>query len=65
MSDALVIRKYPTRLAVRCPQCERQAQVELFLDQVRRLRCSRCGSRDVIVVSRDRLRSWSARRRGK
>jgi hypothetical protein len=42
-----------------------EAQVKLFLDQVQRLRCSRCGSRNVTVISRDRLAAWSRRRQGR
>jgi ribosomal protein S27E len=61
----VTVRKFPTKLAVRCGQCQRQNTIEVFLDQVKRLRCSGCGSRDVVVVSRDRLRSWAARRRGR
>jgi uncharacterized protein (DUF983 family) len=63
--DAPVIRKFPTRLAVRCPQCGHQGVVEAFLDRPPKLRCTRCGSRDAVICSRDRSRSWSARRRGK
>ena len=61
--DAPVIRRFPTRLAVRCPQCGHQGVVEAFIDRPPKLKCSRCGSRDAIVVTRDRTRSWSGQRR--
>jgi uncharacterized protein (DUF983 family) len=65
MSNAASIRKYPTRLHVRCPQCQHQGIVAAFLDKPPKLRCSKCGNRDPIVTTRDRTRAWSARRRGR
>jgi uncharacterized protein (DUF983 family) len=59
------IRKYPTRLHVRCPQCQHQGIVHAFLDKPLKLRCTKCGNRDPIVTSRDRSRLWAARRRGR
>jgi ribosomal protein S27E len=38
------IKRYPTKLSVRCPECEHQGVVEVFLDKgPPRLRCSMCG----------------------
>jgi Zn finger protein HypA/HybF involved in hydrogenase expression len=65
MAETVAVRRFPTRLYVRCRTCMHEAQVKLFLDQVQRLRCSRCGSRNVTVISRDRLAAWSTRRRGR
>jgi uncharacterized protein (DUF983 family) len=65
MSDAASIRKYPTRLHVRCPQCQHQGVVEAFLDKPPKLRCTKCGNRNPIITSRDRTRAWSAQRRGR
>jgi hypothetical protein len=62
--STVAIRRYPTKLAVRC-QCGHQGVVETFIDKPPKLRCSRCGSRDAIVVQRDRTRAWSAQRRGR
>jgi|tagenome__1003787_1003787.scaffolds.fasta_scaffold19422794_2 DNA-directed RNA polymerase subunit RPC12/RpoP len=58
------IKRYPTRLGVRCGDCGREATVTVFLDQTSRLRCSKCGSRQVIIASRDRMSGWARRRRG-
>ncbi len=63
--DAPVIRKYPTRLAVRCPQCGHQGVVMTFIDKPPNLRCSKCGNRNPVITDRDRTRAWSAQRRGK
>jgi transcription elongation factor Elf1 len=65
MSDAASIRKYPTRIHVRCPQCQHQGIVAVYLDKPPKLKCTRCGSRDAIVVTRDRTRVWSGHRRGR
>jgi Zn finger protein HypA/HybF involved in hydrogenase expression len=65
MTDAVTIKRYPTRLHLRCASCQHEAQVSLFLEQVKRLRCRKCGSRNVTVISRDRLAAWSRRRHGK
>jgi hypothetical protein len=64
-TTAAIIKRYPTKLAVRCGACGRQNVVEIFLHQVQRLKCSKCGSRNVVIISRDRLEGWSRRRRGK
>lgn len=60
-----VIRRFPTRLHARCPQCHHHGIVKVFLDVPPKLKCSRCGSADAIVVTRDRTRVWSMRRWGK
>jgi transcription elongation factor Elf1 len=65
MSNGATIRKYPTRLHVRCPQCAHQGVVKAFIDKPPKLKCSRCGSRDAIVCARDRSRAWSRQRQGK
>jgi ribosomal protein S27E len=61
----IIIRKYPTRLQVRCPDCLHQGVVAAFLDKPLKLKCSKCGNRNPIVVTRDRTRAWSAQRRGR
>jgi hypothetical protein len=61
--DVPTIRRYPTRLHVRCP-CGHQGVVKAFIDKPPKLKCSRCGSRDAIVVTRDRMRVWAGQRRG-
>lgn len=61
----VAVRKYPTRLAVRCPQCAHQGMVVAFLDRPLKLKCSRCGNRNPIVVTRDRTRAWASRRRAR
>lgn len=57
------IIRYPTRLHCRCAACGHQGQVKAFLDKPLRLVCTKCGSRDGIVVTRDRLRVWAKMRR--
>ena len=63
-SDTVTVKRYPTKLAVRCPQCQHQGVVELFLDRPPKLKCTKCGNRDPIITSRDSTRTWKARRRG-
>jgi len=58
------MRRYPTRLHLRCAGCDHQGTASLYLDQARRLKCSRCGSRQIVIVERDRTQSWARRRRG-
>jgi hypothetical protein len=65
MTDAVTVRKYPTRPHCRCPQCGHQGQVKAFIDRPPKLKCSRCGSRDAVVVDRDRSRACSARARAR
>jgi DNA-directed RNA polymerase subunit RPC12/RpoP len=62
---AAIVQRYPTKLQVRCPQCSHAGVVEVFLDKPPKLKCTKCGSRDAIVVTRDRTRTWSGQRRGK
>jgi hypothetical protein len=52
-------------LAMNAARCGRQGQVKAFLDRPLKLRCKGCSSTDAVVIERDRLRGWSARRRGK
>jgi DNA-directed RNA polymerase subunit RPC12/RpoP len=60
----VTVRKFPTKLAVRCPRCQHQGVVAVFLDKPPKLRCAKCGSRDPIIVQRDRTRTWARQRRG-
>jgi Zn ribbon nucleic-acid-binding protein len=48
---------------VRCPKCQHAGTVEVMLDQVRKLRCSRCGHHAPVISGRSPLTSWSTRRR--
>jgi hypothetical protein len=59
------IRKYPTKLHLRCSGCRRQSVKAIFLIDVSKLRCRECGARNPVVLSRDRLAAWAARRRGR
>jgi hypothetical protein len=63
--DETRIRRYPTRLHARCPQCSHQGIVELFLDTPPKLKCTKCGNRNPIITSRDRTRAWAGQRRGR
>jgi ribosomal protein S27E len=63
--STVAVTRYPTRLHVRCPQCQHQGIVQAFLDKQLKLKCTRCGSRDAIVVTRDRTRAWAGQRRGR
>jgi ribosomal protein S14 len=60
-AQAIPVRRYPTRLHVRCPQCARQGIAECFLDTPPKLRCTKCGNRDPIITSRDSTRTWKRR----
>ncbi len=60
-----IIKKYPTRLAIRCGSCGHQGSATVYLDKPPRLKCSKCKSRDAIICSRDRSATWSNQRRGK
>jgi len=56
------VRRFPTRLHVRCGKCQHQAFITIFISKPPRLRCTKCGSRSAIIVSRDKTERWSARR---
>jgi DNA-directed RNA polymerase subunit RPC12/RpoP len=62
---AVTVKRYPTRLHARCGTCGHQGQITAFIDKPLKLKCTKCGSRDAIVVTRDRMRGWSRRRIGK
>jgi hypothetical protein len=62
------IKRYPTRLELRCISCGHFGVVRVFLDKAPKLVCSRCGDRNPVIAGQggyDSLRSWSAQRRGK
>jgi transcription elongation factor Elf1 len=59
------VRKFPTKLQVRCPQCQHAGVVEVFLDKPPKLHCSRCGNKNPIIVQRDRTRMGGAPARQK
>jgi hypothetical protein len=59
------IKRYPTRLEIRCVQCRRRKIVAVFLDKPPRFVCKKCGDRNPIVTTRDRTRQWANQRRGK
>jgi transcription elongation factor Elf1 len=63
--NTVSIKRYPTRLAVRCPQCQHQGVVSVFLDRPPKLHCSKCGDKNPIIVQRDRTRTWARQRRGR
>jgi Zn finger protein HypA/HybF involved in hydrogenase expression len=62
---AVAVRRFPTKLHLRCRGCLHEGVAQIFLEQVQRLRCKRCGSRNIAVLARDRLAAWSTRRRGR
>jgi hypothetical protein len=64
MTTTVPIRRFPTRLHVRC-QCGHQSYVAVFLNKPLKLKCTKCGNRNPIVTSRDRTRVWSGQRRGR
>jgi len=67
MTDAngnpVEIKRYPTRLDVRCRACGHAGSVAVWLADIHKLKCSRCGRADPIVSGREPLRAWAARRR--
>jgi hypothetical protein len=63
---SVAIKKYPTRLSIRCVECGHQGQVEVFLDKPPPSSDAACAVIQIpIVVGRDTMRSWSTRRKGK
>jgi len=60
--DTVPIRRFPTRLHVKCGKCLHQGFVTAFIDTPPKLRCSKCGSRTAVIVARDRTQAWSSRR---
>jgi len=62
MMPPVSIRRYPTRLAVRCVACGHQGEVSVFLDKAPRLRCSICGDGNPVVGGRDTMRAWAMQR---
>jgi DNA-directed RNA polymerase subunit RPC12/RpoP len=65
MKPAVTVKRYPSRLHARCGTCGHQGQITAFIDKPLKLKCTACGSRDAVLVTRDRMRSWSRRRLGK
>jgi hypothetical protein len=65
MKPAVTVKRYPSRLHARCGTCGHQGQITTFIDKPLKLKCTECGSRDAVLVTRDRMRSWSRRRLGK
>jgi ribosomal protein S27E len=63
--SAVPIRRFPTRLHVRCGRCLHQGHVVAFLDKPLKLKCTKCGNRNPIVTSRDRTRVWAGQRLGR
>lgn len=63
--DQIPIRRFPTKLHLRCSGCNRQSFKALFLIDVPKLRCRECGARNPVVLSRDRMQAWSTRRKGR
>ena len=59
---AVPVRRFPTKLLVKCGKCKHAGYVVTFITKPPKLRCSKCGSRTAIVVSRDKTQAWSARR---
>jgi hypothetical protein len=60
-----VVRKFPTRLNLRCGACGHQGVAEAFLDKPPKLVCTKCGNRNPIIIDRDRMQGWARRRRGR
>jgi len=62
MMPPVPIKRYPTRLAVRCVACGHRGEVSVFLDKAPRLRCSICGDGNPVVGGRDFTRAWAVKR---
>ena len=62
MKHPVAIKRYPTKLHVRCGKCLHQGYITAFIDKPPKLRCTACGSRAAIIVTRDRTQAWSSRR---
>ena len=59
---AVPVRRFPTKLLVKCGKCKHAGYVVTFIAKPPRLKCSKCGSRDAVVVERDRTRTWMVSR---
>lgn len=57
------VRRLPTRVTLTCPKCQHSGVVEIFLDQVDKLRCSKCGHHAPTISGRSPLAGWSRKRR--
>jgi hypothetical protein len=62
--NTVPIRKYPTRLLVKCGKCLHRGAAVAFIDKPPRLKCSRCGSRAAVIISRDVVAERQPLRRG-
>jgi hypothetical protein len=65
MSTAVTVRRFPTKLFVRCGNCGHAGTVSTYINTSPKLVCSKCGCRNPIVSGRDELRAWANRRRGR
>ena len=61
--DEVRVKRLPTWISVRCPDCRHSARIAIHLELVPRLKCSRCGHRNPIVGGREPLRTWAKYRR--
>ena len=57
------VKRFPTELAITCPRCDHRGVATIFLSDVSKLKCSKCGCAAPIVAGREPLRSWATRRR--
>jgi DNA-directed RNA polymerase subunit RPC12/RpoP len=64
-SLAGMIRRFRTRLHVGCSRCGRETWVEVFLEEVPRLRCRVCGAHNPMIMARDQTKRWARKRQGK
>lgn len=49
------VRRFPTKIHVRCRACGHQGVPKVFLDRPLKLVCKACGKRDYIVHERDTM----------
>jgi predicted nucleic acid-binding Zn ribbon protein len=65
MAETVAVRRFPTKLFVRCAACGHQGVVQTYINTSPKLKCSRCGARNPHVGGRDFLRRWANQRRGR
>lgn len=58
----VVVKRYPTRMYVTCPACGHQGEVTIFLGDVGKVKCSKCGNKSPNVGDREPLRNWASER---
>jgi hypothetical protein len=57
-----VVKRYPTVVTVRCDACRHKVDIAIFLEDVNKLVCKRCGAKEPTLIGRNPMQQWSQRR---